>query len=60
MKYILIYLALFILFFPPVILGCFTWIWKPTKQGFFRGSRWLDMKFNYGNIIEKLVEESKN
>ena len=60
MKYVLIYLALFIVCLPPVILGCFTWLWKTNRTSFFKGSHWLDMKFNYGNIIEKLVEESKN
>lgn len=49
------YLLAFILMIPAFLLGCITWIWKPTKQGFLNGSRWLDVRFNYGKLIDNLL-----
>ena len=57
MKYIIIYTAVFILLIPAVIVGVITFIWNPTKNGFKQGPRWLDKKFNYGKLIDNLLED---
>jgi len=56
MKYIICYFAAFILFIPPIIMGCITWIWKPNRAGFLKGSQYLDNKYNYGKLIDNLLE----
>lgn len=57
MKYIFLYLATFILLIPPVIMGCITFLWNPSKRGFHKGSSWLDQQFNYGNLIDYLINK---
>jgi len=57
MKYIFLYLATFILLIPPVIMGCITFLWNPSKRGFLNGSQWLDVKFNYGHLIDNLMNK---
>lgn len=63
MKYIFLYLSTFILLIPPVIMGCGTWLWqlvwslKFNARGFHIGSQWLDEKFNYGHLIDNLINK---
>ncbi len=49
------YLLAFLLMIPAFILGCITWVWNPCRKGFYTGSRWLDERFNYGKLIENLL-----
>lgn len=60
MKYVIIYTAVIILFIPPIILGCITWLWKPNREGFCKGSQWLHNKFGYGCWIDNLLDDVKN
>lgn len=57
MKYVITYTAVFILLVPAFILGLITFIWNPTKSGFKKGPRWLDRRFNYGKMIDNLLED---
>lgn len=57
MKYILLYIIIFILLIPPVIMGGISFLWNPCKRGFRNGSSWLDVKFNYGNLIDNLINK---
>lgn len=60
MKYVILYLAISILLIPPIIIGCITWLWNPTKKGFLIGSQWLDERYNYGTWINNLIEATKD
>jgi hypothetical protein len=57
MKYILIYFATLLLLIPPVILGVCTFLWTPSKKGFLKGSQFLDEKWNYGTVINNLINQ---
>jgi hypothetical protein len=62
MKHIICCLAAFILMLPPAIIGCITyiisavWEFKFGYNQFLKGSQWLDVQYNYGKLIENLLE----
>ena len=62
MKYIICYTAAFILFIPPAIIGCITyiisaiWKFKFGLREFQKGSHWLHERYNYGKLIDNLLE----
>jgi hypothetical protein len=56
MKYVICYSAFIILLIPAVIVGVITFIWTPTIKGFKQGPQWLDRQFNYGKMLENLLE----
>jgi len=60
MKYLILGTALLILCIPPIILGIINFTWKPTKQGFTQGSLWLDKMFDYGKILDNILDEMKS
>ena len=60
MKYVILWTAVIILCIPPMVLGCINWLWQPNKKGFTKGAQWLDDQFDYGDLVDNLVDETKN
>jgi hypothetical protein len=56
MKFVICYLAAFVLILAAMIVGVITYVWTPTKKGFKQGPQWLNRKFNYGKMIDNLLE----
>ena len=62
MKHVICYLAVFILMIPAFILGCISyvfnaiWYFRFGLKEFQKGSQWLHEKYNYGRLLDNLLE----